>query len=67
MLRGAIALYNIQDRILTQPDPDLAHLSPLGWEHVNLTGDFRWETSPTLEPDQFRPLRSSVQNVAATP
>ena len=66
MLRSAIALYNIQDRILAQPDPDLAHRSPLGWEHVNLTGDFRWETSPTLGPDEFRPLRSSVQNVAAT-
>ena len=45
---------------------DLAHLSPLGWEHVNLTGDYRWETSPTLGPDQFRPLRGSVQNVVAT-
>jgi hypothetical protein len=21
---------------------DLAHLSPLGWEHINLTGDYRW-------------------------
>jgi hypothetical protein len=31
---------------------DLAHLSPLGWEHINLTGDYRWETSPTLGPDQ---------------
>src|SRR5580693_2184795 len=30
---------------------DLAHLSPLGWEHINLTGDYRWDTSPTL----FRP------------
>ena len=38
------------------PD-DLAHLSPLGWEHINLTGDYHWETSPTLGPDQFRPLQ----------
>ena len=37
---------------------DLAHLSPLGWEHINLTGDYRWETSLTLDPDQFRPLRT---------
>ena len=66
MLRSAIALYNIQDRILAQSDPDLARLSPLGWEHVNLIGDYRWKTSPTLGPDEFRPLRSSVQNVAAT-
>ena len=37
---------------------DLAHLSPLGWEHINLTGDYHWETSPNLGPDQFRPLRA---------
>ena len=37
---------------------DLAHLSPLGWEHISLTGDYHWETSPTLGPDQFRPLRT---------
>ena len=29
---------------------DLAHLSPLGWEHINLTGDDRWDTCrPSLE------------------
>ncbi|QWK81159.1 Tn3 family transposase [Ochrobactrum sp. BTU1] len=23
--------------------PDLlAHVSPLGWEHINLTGEYRW-------------------------
>ena len=22
---------------------DLAHLSPLGWEHINLTGDYHWD------------------------
>jgi D-alanyl-D-alanine carboxypeptidase len=22
---------------------DLAHLSPLGWKHINLTGDYRWK------------------------
>jgi hypothetical protein len=27
---------------------DMAHLSPLGWEHINLTGDYHWDTSPTL-------------------
>jgi TnpA family transposase len=48
------------------PEPgDLAHLSPLGWEHINLTGDYRWETSPTLGPDQFRPLRTRRQDLAA--
>ena len=48
------------------PEPgDLAHVSPLGWEHINLTGDYRWETSPSLGPDQFRPLRTRRQDLAA--
>jgi Tn3 transposase DDE domain len=25
---------------------DLVHLSPLGWEHISLTGDYHWGTSP---------------------
>ena len=44
---------------------DLAHLSPLGWEHINLTGDYHWDTSPTLGPDEFRPLRTHVHDFAA--
>src|SRR6516165_7591909 len=48
-----------------EPTPsDLAHLSPLGWEHINLTGDYHWETSPTLGPDQFRPLRTQAFDLA---
>jgi TnpA family transposase len=50
-----------------RPAPsDLAHLSPLGWEHINLTGDYHWETSPTFGPDQFRPLRTRSHNFAAS-
>ena len=47
------------------PEPtDLAHLSPLGWEHINLTGDYHWESSPPLGPDQFRPLRTRSHHSA---
>ena len=37
----------------------LVHLSPLGWEHVNLTGDYVWASTDqaTENPDGFRPLR----------
>ena len=35
---------------------DLAGLSPLGWEHVNITGDYVWEEQPRLDHDGFRPL-----------
>ena len=44
---------------------DMAHLSPLGWEHINLTGDYHWDTSPTLGPDEFRPLRTHAHDFAA--
>jgi TnpA family transposase len=43
---------------------DLAHLSPLGWEHINLTGDYHWETSLALGPDQFRPLQTRSHDLA---
>jgi TnpA family transposase len=41
-------------------DELLAHLSPLGWEHVNLTGDYVWASPDkvTENHDGFRPLRT---------
>jgi hypothetical protein len=33
------------------------YLSPLGWEHINLTGDYVWRQSRKIEDGQFRPLR----------
>lgn len=37
----------------------LAHLSPLGWEHMNLTGNYIWgaEAAMTKNPVRLRPLR----------
>ena len=35
----------------------LPHLSPLGWEHINLTGDYIWRQSKQVEQGKFRPLR----------
>jgi hypothetical protein len=44
---------------------DLVHLSPLGWEHINLTGEYHWGAAPVLGPDQFRPLRIRAHAFAA--
>lgn len=34
------------------PDDLLAYLSPLGWQHINLTGDYVWDATPTSrDPD----------------
>ena len=35
----------------------LQNLSPLGWEHVNLTGDYLWRRSAKIGAGKFRPLR----------
>lgn len=36
----------------------LPHLSPLGWEHINLTGDYIWRQIKDVEQGKFRPPRS---------
>ena len=35
----------------------LQYLSPLGWEHINLTGDYLWQSSAKIGAGKFRPLR----------
>jgi TnpA family transposase len=53
--RAVAALRQIED----VPDRLLRHLSPLGWEHVNLTGDYVWAAANqiTENPDGYRLLR----------
>jgi hypothetical protein len=42
-------------------DPELfKFLSPLGWEHINLTGDYQWR-GHRLAQGRFRPLRIPSQ------
>ena len=38
------------------PDNLLKHVSPLSWEHINLTGIYSWDAAPDLA-EGFRPLR----------
>jgi hypothetical protein len=64
---AAIVLWNMVDldravHALRHSDKDiddklLPHLSPLGWEHINLTGDYIWRQSKHVEQGKFRPLR----------
>jgi len=35
----------------------LQYLSPLGWEHTNLTGDYLWRSSAKIGAGKFRPLQ----------
>ena len=47
------------------PDHLLKHISPLSWEHINLTGIYTWDSEQHL-PEGFRSLRlPAVQRRAA--
>ncbi len=48
------------------PDDLLAHVAPLGWEHIGLTGDYVWaEANPTAPFRSLREVRSMFQTLAA--
>lgn len=67
LLTAAIVLWNTVylDRAITTlnqegnaTDPELLRfLSPLGWEHINLTGDCTWPRTNKIKPGKYRPLR----------
>ena len=69
LVTAAIALWNttylgraleaLRRRGEDIPDALLTHVAPLGWQHVNLTGDYLWGAGGSLAPDGFRPLRGS--------
>ena len=46
------------DRLFTEKasGKDTQRLSPLGWEHINLTGDYSWQQNKQVEQGNFRPL-----------
>jgi TnpA family transposase len=43
----------------TVANETLTHLSPLKWEHINLTGDYHWRKDAGLRNRRLRPLRIS--------
>ena len=67
LVTAAIVLWNtvylerairaIRDRGQTVDQALLEHLSPLGWEHINLTGDYVWRQARKAQGGKFRPLR----------
>ena len=42
----------------------LTHLSPVGWEHINLTGDYVWHANKRVAKGRFRPLRTSTDSMS---
>jgi hypothetical protein len=47
------------------PDALLAHISPLPWEHINLTGDYIWKALSGGTDASLRPLRLVPQYLEA--
>jgi TnpA family transposase len=69
LVTAAIVLWNtvyleriiqaMRDAGQTVDDSLLQYLSPLGWEHINLTGDYIWRQSKRLDNGEFRSLRKN--------
>jgi TnpA family transposase len=54
------ALEALRRRGESVPEALLPHLAPLGWRHVNLTGDYLWTaTAGSVGPNGFRALRDT--------
>ena len=58
-LQRAVAALREQGRRAN--DDLLQYLSPLGWEHVNLTGDYVWRRNTKVDAGKFRPLRPASE------
>ena len=74
LVTAAVALWNtvylgralgtLRRRGEAVPDALLAHLAPLGWQHINLTGDYLWDAASDFAADGFRALRGSRHTLA---
>ncbi|EOO23401.1 hypothetical protein ICM_05623 [Bacillus cereus BAG1X2-3] len=41
------------------PEEYIQHISPLGWEHIALTGDYIWNLNQKVNFENLRPLRKN--------
>lgn len=54
------AAQHLQSSGGTFDDALLAHLSPMGWVHISLTGDYLWQRANRLSPGEFRTLNDPM-------
>jgi hypothetical protein len=67
LITAAIVLWNtvyieravnaLRDQGQEINDDHLQYLSPLDWEHINLTGDYLWKSDVKMGNGKFRLLR----------
>ncbi|WP_146220760.1 Tn3 family transposase, partial [Gluconacetobacter entanii] len=53
------AMRHLEHQGRSVPPGLLQHLSPLGWQHINLTGDYLW-TDAGIPEGKLRPLRQAI-------
>lgn len=62
-LPGAVVAALRQQREID--DSLISHLAPLGWHHINLTGDYVWHANKRIAKGRFRPIaRQEIDRVA---
>jgi TnpA family transposase len=54
------ALGEMRSRGVVIDESLIPQLSPLGWDHINLTGDYVWSDAMALDGDGFMPLRQAI-------
>ena len=59
------AVDDLHRRGIDIDDKRLRRLSPLGWDHINLTGDYVWSDAPPYDVDGMRPLNREPDTLAA--
>lgn len=74
LLTAAIILWNtvylakavevLRGQDVPVEDSLLPHVAPLGWEHINLTGDYVWSDAQDVEVDRLRQIRSPASLLA---
>lgn len=52
-------------RLETIPEELLAHVSPMNWDHIGLSGDYVWNHGTLPAKGQFRPLRSEKVDLSS--
>lgn len=58
------ALNVLKEKGVTFPPECVPHVSPLGWDHITITGTYRWKGSQSAW-GHFRPLRVSALDALA--
>ena len=74
LITAAVALWNtvyldravqhLRSTGVDAPDALLAHVAPLGWEHIGLTSDYLWSEIDRPR-GRFRPLRATPADCRA--